>query len=228
MLFVAPLLRRWWLRCSNSSRSLSGVVGMVSHAVHEWASVRPSFRRMKGVSSYLIYGLHTSLWRVLQSAGGLLVLTGVGRLVGDIPSAERLRVYTYLTPGHGDDVGDPTSWARMMWAARSTVVRDTLRDSHTVAEIAIIRASAMTLRSIWLDAQWVNGEISFTVAETSLQALRPIISKWSALRVTLCDEWLHYASLDTSTWLRSATMVVFKAYFLACEMDQCSALGDVI
>ena len=154
--------------------------------------------------------------------------TCVGRLVGDILLAERLGVHTYLTPGHGDDVGDPTSWARMMWAARSTVVRDTLRDSHFVAEIAIIRASDMNLRGNWLDAQWVDGEISFTVAKTSLQALRPIISKRSALRGTLCDEWLHYASLNTSTWLRSATEVAYKAGFLARVVDQCSTLGDVI
>ena len=113
--------------------------------------------------------------------------TGVGRLVGDILLAERLGVYMYLSPGHGDDLGGPTSWAKTMWAAGGTVVRDALRDSHSVAEIAVIRAFAMTLRSNWLDAQWVDGEISFTVAETSLQALRPIISKWSALRGTLCD-----------------------------------------
>ena len=35
--------------------------------------------------------------------------TGVGRLVGDILLAERLGVYTYLTPGHGDNLGGPTS-----------------------------------------------------------------------------------------------------------------------
>ena len=81
------------------------------------------------------------------------VSTGVGRLVGDILLAKHLGVYTYLTPGHGDDVGGPTSWSRTTWAAGGMVVRDTLRDSHSMAEIAIIRASAMPLRSNWLDAQ---------------------------------------------------------------------------
>ena len=156
---------------------MSGVAGMVSHAVHGWESVRLSFRRIKGVSSYLMYRPHSSLGRVLQSVGGATGSTGVGRLVGDILLAERLGVYTYLSPGHGDDLGGPTSWAKTMWAAGGTVVRDALRDSHSVAEIAIIRASAMTLRSNGLDAQWVDGEISFTGAETSLQELRPIISK---------------------------------------------------
>ena len=64
-----------------------------------------------------------------------------------------------------------------MWATGGTVFRDTLRVLHSVAEIAIIRASAMRLRSDWLDAEWADNEISFTVAETSLQALQPIISK---------------------------------------------------
>ena len=53
--------------------------------------------------------------------------TGVGRLDGDILLAERLGVYMYLTPGHGDGVGGRTSWARTIWAAGGTVVRDTLR-----------------------------------------------------------------------------------------------------
>ena len=76
--------------------------------------------------------------------------TGVGRLVGDTLLAERLGVYTYLTPVHGDDVGGPNSWARTMWADGGTVVRNTLLDLHSVAEIAIMRASATTLRSNWL------------------------------------------------------------------------------
>ena len=94
--------------------------------------------------------------------------TGVGRLVRDILLAERLGLYTYLTPGHGDDVGGQNSWDRTMCEAGDTVVRDAFRALDFVADIAIICASAMTLRSNWLDAQWVDGDISFTVDETSL------------------------------------------------------------
>ena len=94
--------------------------------------------------------------------------TGVGRLVGDILLAERLGAYTYLTPGHSDDLGGSTSWSGTIWAAGDTVVRDAFRALDFVADIAIICASAMTLRSNWLDAQWVDGDISFTVDETSL------------------------------------------------------------